>query len=304
MTAERFLITGALGCVGAWTAKHLTDEGLDVWTYDLGGDAHRLRLTMDDDALAKVHLIEGDIADLDTFERTVGAKVNVVGTTVVLETAKRRADQLQGLAYASSIGVYGEAENYPDAPLAHDAPLDPPTLYGVFKQANEGTARIYWREYGVDSIGLRPYVVYGPGRDQGWSSTPTKAMLAAILGRPFHISYGGTVVYHHAAETARVMIRAARTSMEGAHVYNLGGATASMQEIVAAIEDAVPEIAGQITFDPTPLPHPPTIDDSALTQALGPIDWLSMHDGVQQTIDYFRTAIDRKRLDIERALQV
>ncbi len=36
--AERFLVTGALGCIGAWAVKHLVDEGVPVWTYDLPGD--------------------------------------------------------------------------------------------------------------------------------------------------------------------------------------------------------------------------------------------------------------------------
>ena len=96
------------------------------------------------------------------------------------------ADQIQGLAYASSVAVYGPANIYPPGPLADDAPLAPVTLYGVTKEANEGWAAIYWQDYAVPSVGLRPFFVYGPGRDQGVSSTPTKAMAAAAIGRPYH----------------------------------------------------------------------------------------------------------------------
>jgi nucleoside-diphosphate-sugar epimerase len=83
-----------------------------------------------------------------------GARVNVVGTAVVLEIVRRHADQIRGLAYASSIGVYSPAAAYPSEPLAHDAPLALSNLYGVSKQANEGMACIYWQDYGVRSIRL------------------------------------------------------------------------------------------------------------------------------------------------------
>ena len=69
--AEHFLVTGALGCIGAWTVKRLVDEGVPVWAYDLPGEPRRLRLIMSDDALANVHFVDGDITDINAFERTV-----------------------------------------------------------------------------------------------------------------------------------------------------------------------------------------------------------------------------------------
>src|SRR5215207_922461 len=235
MAEERFLVTGALGCIGAWAVRQLVLEGVPVWTYDLPGDPHRLRLVMDDDQMSRVGFIDGDITDAKHFEGTVrdqgithilhlaalqvpfvranpvlGMHVNVVGTTIVFETARKLVDQVQGLAYASSIAVYGSANLYPPGPLADDAPLIPVTLYGVTKEANEGWAAIYWQDYAVPSVGLRPFFVYGPGRDQGVSSTPTKAMAAAAMGRPYSISFGGTDTYQHADDVARVFIQAAR----------------------------------------------------------------------------------------------
>ncbi|MEP7198247.1 MAG: NAD(P)-dependent oxidoreductase, partial [Chloroflexota bacterium] len=275
MTAERFLVTGALGCIGAWSVKQLLGENVAVWTYDLPGHPHRLQLILDDAAVAKINFIHGDITDANAFEKAVadngithivhlaalqvpfvradpiqGARVNVVGTTIVLETVKRHMDQVRGVALASSVGVYGPPDMYPLAPLAHDAPHYPTNLYGVFKHANEDTARIYWQDYGVRSVTLRPCVVYGVGRDQGMTSTPTKAMVAAAVGRAYHISYGGTTVFQYAADAARVFIRAARSTLDGAPVFNLGGSTAHMREIVTAIEEAAPEVAGRITFEP------------------------------------------------------
>ena len=148
MAEERFLITGAYGCVGAWAVRRLVAEGVPVWTYDLPGDPHRFRLVMDDETMLQVKQVDGDITDADLFERVVvengishiihlaalqvplvradpvgGARVNVVGTTVVLETAHRHADQVEGLVYASSFAVYGDPENYPPGPIATTRPL-------------------------------------------------------------------------------------------------------------------------------------------------------------------------------------
>ena len=327
MASERFLVTGALGCLGSWAVKQLVGEGVPVFTYDLPGSRHRLHHIMSDEELANVTIVAGDITDFDLFERTVadngithivhlaalqvpfvranpvlGMRVNAVGTTVVLETARRHPDQVVGVAHASSAAVYGLSSNYPDGPLAHDAPHDPQTLYGVTKQANEGTARIYWQENGVYSVGLRPYIVYGPGRDQGMTSTPTKAMLAAAVGRPYAITFGGVSVYHHAQDAAAVFVKAARTRLEAAPVYNLGGSTVHMREIVDMIEEVVPEMEGKITFVDTPLSGPSAIDESALNAALGPITWRPMADGVRQTIEHLRAAVQAGKVDVERIL--
>ena len=328
-TDERFLVTGALGCIGAWTVKRLVDEGVPVWTYDLpSGEPHRMRLIVGDEAMEGVRQVAGDITDEAAFERAVadngithivhlaalqvpfvrarpivGARVNVVGTAIVFETVKRHADQVRGLTYASSIGVYGPSGLYPPGPLAHDAPLKPPTLYGVTKQANEGWAAIYWQDDGVRSVGLRPSFVYGPGRDQGVSSTPTKAMAAAAAGRDYRISFGGSAVYQHADDAAAVFIRAARSGIEGAPVYNMGGTFASVAEVVAAIEAAAPEMAGRVTFEPAPLGvGPEDVDGRPLEEALGAIDWVPLTEGVRRTIEHFRAAIRDGTLDVDRAV--
>ena len=88
------------------------------------------------------------------------------------------------LVYASSIAAYG-----PAGTLGGDD--QPSTLYGVHKRANESTALRYAEDYGVPSIGLRPHTVFGPARDQGLTSAPTVAMLAAAARVPNHIPFGG-----------------------------------------------------------------------------------------------------------------
>jgi UDP-glucuronate 4-epimerase len=323
MAEEHFLVTGALGCIGAWVIRNLVREGVPATVYDLGGSQHRLKLIMSDEELSRVNFISGDVTDLDAVERAVrdtgtthiihlaglqvpfckadpslGARVNVVGTVNMFEAAKRAG--LKHMVYASSIAVYGLSEEYPDGALSHDAALKPRTHYGVYKQANEGTARIYWLDDGISSIGLRPYIVYGPGRDQGMTSNPTKAMLAVAAGQPYHITYGGRSAYQYADDTARIFIESARASFEGADVFNLRGSVAHMSEIIAAIETADPSAKGRITFDDTQLPFPEEFDDSALTTVLGHVPFTPLEQGVAETIQIFKAGLAQGRISPEK----
>ena len=289
----RYLVTGALGAIGAWTVRALVDRGHAVATYDLGGSDHRLRLALSDDEIAGLERIDGDVADLDAVERAMdgagavihlaalqvpfvrddpvaGARVNVTGTVNVFEAARRRG---LPVVYASSIAALGSP---------------PSTLYGVFKLANEGTAARYFADYGVSSVGLRPHTVYGPGRDQGLTSAPTAAMAAAVQGRAFHIPFGGALQLQYAPDAGEAFVRAGEALAEGASVHNLDGPVATVGEIVAAIERAAPEAAGLITMAEEPLPFPGSVDASSFIALVGGPVSRPLDEGVADAIARFR----------------
>jgi nucleoside-diphosphate-sugar epimerase len=212
----------------------------------------------------------------------------VVGTVNVFEAAQEIG--LNQIVYASSVAVYGHKDEYDTSLLPHDALPQPHNLYGVYKLANEGTARIYWQDDGLASIGLRPYTIYGPGRDQGLTSAPTKAMLAAARGQAYHISFGGYNGFQYVDDIAKIFIRAARTPFAGAEVFNIKGDVVHMRDVIAAIELAEPAIAGRITFDDQPLSLPDGQEDTALRQLLGDIPHTPLTAGVVQTIAHFKAA--------------
>jgi nucleoside-diphosphate-sugar epimerase len=101
---------------------------------------------------------------------------------------------------------------------------------------------------------------------------------------------------------AAAAIKAARANLEGAPVFNLGGASKAMAEVVATINEVVPEMAGQIDFDPIPFPIPEDVDGSPLDRALGGVTWRPFNQGVQQTVEHFRAAIAAGRIDVDRAI--
>jgi nucleoside-diphosphate-sugar epimerase len=305
MTDERFLVTGALGCIGAWTCAVLAEEGVPVVGYDLGDDDRRLRLA----GAEGVTLERGDIADGDALSRVLdehrithvvhlaalllpmikrnppyGTAVNIGGTVNVLDGAKTRGLHV---AFASSAAVYSQADDT-GRPVANDAPAHPASFYGVHKQACEGLARIFWQEEQVASVGIRPFVVYGPGRDAGLTASPTLAMAAAARGENATIAFGGRTQMQFAPDTARAFVAAARAATEGARVFNLGGPAAAIADTARLIE----EVAGvQVSVDEeTRLPFPEEFDGSALEAAIGPVSWTPLAEGVRLTIDRLRAA--------------
>lgn len=310
MPEERTLVTGALGCLGAWTLKAVLELGEEPVGYDLGDDDARLRLVLDEDERERVTLVEGDITDGEALGRALdehevtrvvhlaalqvpfcradparGARVNVYGTVVVFEAVKARRDRIPGLAYASSTAVYNASD---PSPAPESGGTAPSTLYGVYKLANEGTARVFWEDEGVASIGIRPYVVYGAGRDQGMTSGPTLAMAAAARREGFEIGYGGAAQYDFAPDVGRAFALAARAAHECAHVANFPGEPSTMEQVVTAIEAAAPGVAGRIMWNEERLPFPEALEATLLERLVGPLPRTPLAVGVRRTIEHFR----------------
>jgi UDP-glucuronate 4-epimerase len=307
MSDERFLVTGALGCIGAWTCATLAEEGTYVVGFDLGDNRSRLQLATD----ADVPLVRGDITDRGVIDRTLdehgithvvhlaallvpmikanpphGTAVNVGGTVNILDAAKTRGIRV---AWASSAAVYSSLDDT-GGPVPNDAVGNPTTFYGVHKQACEGLARIFWEEEGVPSVGIRPYIVYGPGRDAGLTASPSLAMAAAARGEGYRIAFGGRTQLQFAPDAARVFVAAARAATEDARVFHLGGRAEPMADCAAAIEEAAPGV--EITWDDDViLPFPEEFDGAPLEEALGPISWTPLEEGVRRTVERLRAVL-------------
>lgn len=318
----RALLTGGYGCIGSWIASLLHQQGSKVWVYDLKEDLHRLRLLLDDDSLSHIGFIQGDVTDLSGLTRALeehqithvvhlaglqvpvcradpllGAKVNVLGTLTVFEAIRDLGDQIQRLVYASSGAVFGPPDDYPTRPIPDEVPLRPRTHYGVFKCCNEGNARIYYQDHGISSVGLRPWTVYGVGRDFGMTSEPTRAMHALALDTHYHISYGGWQDLQLAEDVARIFIRCLEAPFEGARSYNLRGHVVDLQTFHSTLCEVSPKAEELITFGESQIPIAYDLDDSALQRDLGPLPQTSLRDGIAQTIAHFQRLQTEGRLD-------
>jgi len=304
------LVTGAGGCIGSWTIALLARAGVQVAVFDLNEDKRRPGLLMSDAQLAGVRWLTGDIADTKSVmlaaeasqaraivhlaalqvpfckaDPIAGARVNVVGTVNVFEAARKHG--IKRIAYASSVAALGAIEE--------DAL---PTLYGAYKYCDEQIARVYWQDWALASVGIRPGVVYGVGRDQGMTSKTTVAILAAAAGKPYTVGFRGGVSWLHAGECAAAFIRAIAAERSGAPVFNMNGIYAPVEEGVRILKQIAPdaniEVAGQ------PIGFPMDRSDDPLRECVGNYGSVSLEEGIRDAYETFKRLLAAGKISAER----
>lgn len=301
------LITGAGGCIGSWALAILTRAGVAVAAMDLVRDTRRPALLMDAAHLQSIPWHTGDIGDsaavLATVEKlkpcaiihlaalqvpfckadpVAGARVNVVGTINVFEAARKLG--IKRITYASSIAAHGAMEG-------HDTL---PTLYGAYKHCNEQTSIVYAQDWGVGSVGLRPGVVYGVGRDQGMTSKTTVAVLAAAAKVPYTIPFRGAVSWLHAGEVASAFIRAVSRDLTGAPVFDINGVASSVEASMDILREVAPD--ARIDTSGAALPFPMALSDESVRAHLGNYGSVPLKAGIAATYAAFQALIARGAL--------
>jgi nucleoside-diphosphate-sugar epimerase len=222
----------------------------------------------------------------------LGARVNVIGTLAIFEATrliKASGAPVPPIVYASSAAVFGPDAEYGDAAVGDLAVPSPTSHYGAFKLCCEFSAKAYFASDAISSVGLRPLTVYGPGRDTGLTSSPTRALAAAIRGEKFDIPFSGNTAYIHVAEVADMFITCLNqtTASAGAHVYTVGGDTVDVSTFLKLAAEVIPEIASLVTFSGSPLPLVSKLDDASLRRDF-PVARISLADGIKQTVEAYR----------------
>jgi nucleoside-diphosphate-sugar epimerase len=302
------LVTGAGGCIGSWALALLNRAGVRTAAFDLTEDKRRPKLMLSDADLAKVQWLTGDISDSDTVMKAVrasgaraivhlaalqvpfckadpvaGAQVNVVGTVNVFEAARKL--NIKRVAYASSIAAHGAIEGH--GTMA--------TLYGAYKHCNEQTAKVYSNDWGVHSVGLRPGVVYGVGRDQGMTSKTTVAILAAAANTPYTVPFRGPVSWLHAGEVAAAFIRAVSKDRGEATVFDINGVATTVEDSLALLKRVAP--GAQVSWSGDALPFPMNLSDEPVRAYLGNYGSVPLEAGIKSTYEAFRVLLQRGLLN-------
>ena len=305
---ETVMITGATGFLGSWIISGLIDHGIRVIATDISDDYRRLGNIRRDLPQGMVDTRLCDVTDAGALDALVaetrpggivhlaalqipdcrekpaaGAMVNVVGHINVFEAARRQG--IGRVIYTSSIAAKPRG---PD-----NAPSN---LYGVFKKTDEEIARIYWHDHRISSLGLRPYIVYGVGRDDGETSAITRAIEAAALGRPYEIPFSTQSCFQYAGDIAEVFALAARASWNGALLSDITDRVHSTNDVRAAIELAVPgariDVSGTRRVSPSE-----GFDTAPLRRVIGPWRETPLEDGVRRTADLYQAIAQRGETD-------
>jgi len=329
MRDKHFLVTGAQGCIGSWVVKNLIEMGHGVVAYDIDDRPVRLGLLLTQEHLSRVHFVRGDINDIGRIKGLIekesithvihlaglmtpdckanpilGATVNVLGTLTIFEAVKVHRGQVRCVAYASSGAVLGPDERYESHPIPDEAPPLPMALYGALKRTNEQCARIYWEEEGIRSVGLRPPVVYGPGRDKGLTAGATLAIRAALLGQDYEIGFGGEVNMEFVDDVAKSFIASALKAPEGAPCFNMVGHVLDVEEMIRVFEEMFPSSKGKITHLNQRVNMAHFVSDSGLQKLIGPFQPVQFREGARLTADFFRKVLEEKKLHINQAEKI
>ncbi|WP_244818557.1 NAD(P)-dependent oxidoreductase [Caballeronia sp. Lep1P3] len=296
----KVLITGGGGFLGAWIVRTLAARGIGVRVMELRED-RRIARAVAGEMADTLDWVTGDVRDAGDVRAALrdcdhvihlaglltpacqqdpllGAAVNVAGTLNVFEAAKDAG--IRKVLYSSSGGVYG-----PDDP---NFPL-PTTHYGAFKLANEGSARAYWLKHGIASIGFRPFVIYGPGRETGLTAGPTLACRAVALGEAYTIPYTGRSGLVFVGDVAAAYERAIVTPFDGAHVVNQAGHSTDINEVIHELRQIDP--AADIRADGPPMPSLSTANGFTGEDVLGPLDVTPVSAGLRITVQHYREAL-------------
>jgi len=180
---SRYLVTGGAGFIGSHLSRHLVDEGHEVVVLDNLSTGRRENL---EDVLDRLEFVEGSITDLATVEtccegvdcvfhqaalpsvpRSVKDPItsnehNVGGTLRVFWAAHNRG--VRRVVYAASSSIYGDTEELPKHEGMQPRPMSP---YAVNKRVSELYGSVFNNLYGLSTIGLRYFNVFGPRQDPG-----------------------------------------------------------------------------------------------------------------------------------------
>jgi len=307
------LVTGAAGFIGSHLCERLLREGhrvigVDAFTAyypravkeaNLAGLRSHPEFRFVEMALARADLAPV-VAEVDAIFHQAGQPGvraswgkefdlyldhNIRATQQLLETVKGSA-RLRRLVFASSSSVYGQTK---DLPLREESLPRPYSPYGVTKLAAEHLCGLYHANYGVPTVALRYFTVYGPRQrpDMGFH----KFIQAALEDRPILVYGDGeqTRDFTYVADAVEANWLALGPGAVG-QVFNIGGGSrSSVNQVLAVLE----EILGKPIRRERRPPQPGDVrhtwaDTSRARDRLGFIPRVSLREGLARQVEWLR----------------
>lgn len=316
MKGTSVLVTGGAGFIGSHLVRHLIAEGARVRVLDNLSTGSCSRLS---ELKSLIDFHEGDMRDptacrkackgadivfhLAAYVSVPGSmrdpvhadSINIGGTLNMLLAS--RDSRVRRFIFSSSAAVYGESQSLP---LKEDGPAVPISPYGVQKLYGEQTAYVFHRQFGIETISLRYFNVYGPGQNPNsdYAAVIPRFTSRLIEGIP-PIIYGDgrqTRDFLYVEDVARANLAAANAAGISGRVYNVAsGRVSSLNQLFNGMRavigsDLEPEYGPEREGD---IKHS-SADVSRAHADLGFSAAVGIEEGVSRTVDYFRTIIESR----------
>ena len=318
-----FLVTGGCGFIGSNLTQSLVHQGHQVRLLD---DLSTGRLQNVEPLLvnhaSRVELLRGDVCDRALLDRAlVGVdfvlhhaavpsvpwsierpldcqRINVDGTLHVLQ-AVRRAGQVQRVVLAASCAAYGDLD--PDQPKRETDPVSPQSPYAAAKLASEHLCTAYHRSFGIPTVALRYFNIFGPRQDPAtqYAAVIPRFVAAALHGTPATIfgDGGQTRDFCFVDNVVHANLLACQAPIDrvGGQVFNIGvGESTSLTTLHALLAELVLAHAGQAC--PSPQFEPARTGEVRHSRAdirrarecLGYTPQISLRQGLEQTLAWAR----------------
>jgi nucleoside-diphosphate-sugar epimerase len=311
----RVLATGGAGFIGSHLVERLLAEGRAVRVLDNFAEGREANLAFAAKHGDRLEVVRGDVRDLAAVERAIqdvdvvfhqaamrsvprsvedplGANDNnVTGTLYVLEAARRA--RVRRVVYASSSSVYGDR---PELPKREDQTPQPISPYAASKLADELYASVWSRLYGVETVGLRYFNVFGPRQDPAseYAAVIPRFILAALAKRPLEVHGTGEQSrdFTYIDNVVEANWQAATAPRAAGEVFNVGaGSRVSLLDIIARLEMLVGRPLERRHTPPRAGDVPHTLADMSKARALMDfVPHVGFDEGLRRTVDFFREA--------------
>lgn len=262
------LFVGGGSFIGSYAIRRLLADGHTAVAYDMNISDNAVHRVLSPAEIERIQFVHGDVLDvlhlLGTARETrvdaivhlaaalipesdanpaLATRINCDGLNHSFEAA--RILGLRRVVWASSIAVFGAPSRYPGGRPANDAPHFPSNVYGACKSYNEFMGRHYFDRFGVDTIGLRFTVVYGPGRMRGALAYELGVELVEkpATGRPGRVPVGDALVnFQHVEDAAQAIVRALyHAGPTRTRTFNTTGDPRPVREAVEVVRSLLPE---------------------------------------------------------------
>ena len=329
----KIFITGGTGCIGAVTVyKLLTEYGdnidqiviatrssnvdqLEIWfgsqlreyvnqkkiafiKVDIG-DTNSLRDALQEFSPSHViHLGALQSPDCAAFPEK-GVAINLTGTMKLFDMVSDLKTPPERFVFASSGAVYGKRAMYPGESVPENAQLAPPNLYGVWKVAGEHLAALFHEKTGVPTVSLRLNTTFGPGRDQGTTSAPTKIMKSLAIGASegktiaSSMPYKGRENYHYVEDVGAHFAGVCMMPFRGCEAFNIKGKTIEVNQFLDLIKEVANELEigdfleTGIADTATPNLFICDLEDSLVEDKFPGLPLTEIQEGIRKTLTRF-----------------